>query len=325
MLLVLIVHADFFSIGSPSASDVRDLPISSFTRISVESLALVCVNVYVIISGYFGIKLRTRSVLNFLFMVIFWRILVTAGLIVFSLQSIGVKKALLLCIPGYDDWFVGSYMLLLLLSPLLNAFVEKSTPRQLWVYASAFTLFQWCLAWIYGIVNQFSGGYSAMSFIGLYIIGAAIRRSLPEVQKAVRRPLVIYFAISFLAAGVLFISMLTLGEYANERIKGMFGAYNGMNVLLASVALFMAFGRMSFTSPTVNRIAASSFAVYLLHMHPQVRCYYSSVCRYLYDHFTFWPYLLTITFFILAVFVTAVAVDQIRIRLWSMLWGRFKR
>ena len=40
-------------------------------RMLFESLAIVCVNVFVLISGWFGIRPKWKSVTNFLFQVFF--------------------------------------------------------------------------------------------------------------------------------------------------------------------------------------------------------------------------------------------------------------
>lgn len=69
MFLVLIIHANFYSINPPTNEEILGHPLSSMMRYVVESLALVCVNVYIIISGYFGIKLKPKSILNFIFMI----------------------------------------------------------------------------------------------------------------------------------------------------------------------------------------------------------------------------------------------------------------
>ena len=61
MLLVLVVHVDFFSLGVPSDADIAGNPVSSAMRYIVESLALVCVNSYILISGYFGIKPNVKE------------------------------------------------------------------------------------------------------------------------------------------------------------------------------------------------------------------------------------------------------------------------
>ena len=60
MLLVLAVHANYFSIGSPSATELKTDIIPSVTRVFLQAACLVCVNVFVLISGWFGIRRSVR-------------------------------------------------------------------------------------------------------------------------------------------------------------------------------------------------------------------------------------------------------------------------
>ena len=120
MFLVLIIHANFYSINPPTNEEILGHPLSSMMRYVVESLALVCVNVYIIISGYFGIKLKPKSILNFIFMILFWKIIINIGFIIAGCSGLidnhlGIGNFLQFCIPGYDDWFVMSYLILLFL------------------------------------------------------------------------------------------------------------------------------------------------------------------------------------------------------------------
>lgn len=324
MLLVLVVHADFYSIGDPVLSDVIEFPISSFSKITVESFALVCVNVFVIISGYFGIKVTKRHVANFLFMVMFWRVLIIAVILGGSFQTIPQKELIMLFVPAYEDWFVASYLILLLLAPVLNSFIACRSAKELWIYCAVYALFQWLLAWPTCAITQFGGGYSALSFVGLYILGAAIHRSSSGIQKIIRYPFTIYVLICLSAAIFVFgIGYLTKYESLYNRINDMFGAYNSINVLVASAFFFLVFGRMNFSNLFINRIATSAFAVYLFHMHPLMREYYRDVCRYLYYSYPTGIYLCLIFAFIISVFVGAVLVDRIRIWLWKVLISCF--
>ena len=56
MLLIVLVHANYFSLGFIDSNDVRTNPLPSFVKIFFEQLCVVGVNVFVLISGWFGIK-----------------------------------------------------------------------------------------------------------------------------------------------------------------------------------------------------------------------------------------------------------------------------
>lgn len=330
MLLVLTVHADVFSLGVPTQNEISENPVSSFMRFTVESLALVCVNVYILISGYFGIKLKKRSIASFLFMVIFWRwgILIVFVILhhIYGYGAIpGAYDLIRMLVPGYCDWFVGAYILLMFLSPMLNSFIEKTSVRGLWLFAAFYCGFQMVFDVFINVYEQFGDGYSVLSFIGLYILGSALRRTerLPVRNKlqAFRG----YMLVSVVAAlGIL----LWTGHFGESvigyKMLVMFMAYNGPAVMLASVLLFIGFRYVKLQSRMVNTIAASTFAVYLFHMHPMVSGYYKRVCSYLFDNFTTVAYIPLIIAFIVVVFSVSVLIDFIRRGIWNSISVRFR-
>lgn len=60
MLLVLMVHADFFSLGIPSHDLMLASPGQFTFRVLVEFLSILCVDIFVVISGWFSIRLSVR-------------------------------------------------------------------------------------------------------------------------------------------------------------------------------------------------------------------------------------------------------------------------
>ena len=67
MLLVMMVHANFFTLGPPSQTDINTSFVSSFMRFFCESLCIICVNVYILISGWFGINAKAKRIIEFIF------------------------------------------------------------------------------------------------------------------------------------------------------------------------------------------------------------------------------------------------------------------
>jgi len=326
MLLVLIIHTDFYSLGQPDATALTDHPVSSLMRYVVESLTLVCVNVYIMISGYFGIRLKLKSVANFIFMLIFWRIagyIAVGGYNILTTGSLqipvwGMLKNLF---PGHNDWFVSAYILLMLLSPIINSFISHSSVRQLWRMTAAYIGFQFCVAGIILLYPQFTSGYSVLSFIGLYLLGATIHKSGKPFGKSAPASLTAYAVLAITIGIAVFLT----ARYINitpirDHITAYFQGYNSIGVVTCSLLLFLGFSHLKIQSNFINRIAASTFAVYLMHMHPAIAPYYSAVCKYLFYNFTTAEYLLLISVFIVGVFVTAIAVDQLRKWLWNIIW-----
>ena len=182
MFLVLVVHADYFSLGRPSFEEYTSYPLSSVTRILIESISIVCLNVFVLISCWFGIHFKWRSLLNFLFQVFFFGVLIYAFCILFLKAPFNLKGILACFQITSWNWFVKSYLLLYLISPVLNAFCEKASQKQFLTVLSGFFIFQT----IYGFSGSakfIEQGYSTMSFIGLYLLAQFVRNFVICKQK----------------------------------------------------------------------------------------------------------------------------------------------
>lgn len=167
MFLVLTVHADFLSLGTPTQSELQIAPVASYTRFFIESLSIVCVNVFVLISGWFGIKASTKSFLRFIFQCFFFLIGIYAASILFGHNAFSLR-GIFKC-TFYVNWFITAYICLYILAPALNAFVRIADKSQLQLFLLVFFTFQTLYGWIGG--QLFSNGYSTLSFIGLYILG----------------------------------------------------------------------------------------------------------------------------------------------------------
>ena len=73
MLLVLLIHYTPVRIADMTGGIyLTDNIWQDFVNLELKSLSIVCVNCFVLISGYWGIKLKLRSFLNLLFQMIYW-------------------------------------------------------------------------------------------------------------------------------------------------------------------------------------------------------------------------------------------------------------
>lgn len=174
MFLVLIVHADFWTLGPPSTEDFSTSPINAWTRTIIESISIVCVNVFILISGWFGIRFSVKGLLNFIFQCAYFLfgiyfVMVASGCVSFSIKGL----AECLCLTSVN-WFIKAYAALYILTPMLNAFVDKASRKQFRNLLILFFTFQTIWGWT-GAAAWVMFGYSAFSFIGLYLLARYIR------------------------------------------------------------------------------------------------------------------------------------------------------
>ena len=174
MMMILVMHMDYGAFGLPTAESVENAPMTTFGRIFVEHLCLVAVNVYVLISGWFGIRPKMKSFVRLMLQVATYSIIITGAFLLLGKTTFKIGYVTDMLIIGKQYWFVVSYLLLYLVSPILNTFVEHSSKREFQWMLLVFFGFQFVYSWIFGL-EEFAGGYSALSFMGLYLLARYVK------------------------------------------------------------------------------------------------------------------------------------------------------
>lgn len=72
MLMVLVIHYNVATNGQTTHEMVMAEPLKAVGIASLKSLSFICVNCFIIISGYFGIRWKWKSLCNYLFQIAFW-------------------------------------------------------------------------------------------------------------------------------------------------------------------------------------------------------------------------------------------------------------
>ena len=74
-----------------------------------------------------------------------------------------------------SNWFIKSYICLYILAPILNAFTDTISQKLFRNTLLAFYIFQSVYGWLSHGAVFLVHGYSAMSFVGLYLLARYIR------------------------------------------------------------------------------------------------------------------------------------------------------
>ena len=158
MFLVLILHSGFSTVKSPTTPEVHEQFLQPFTRFLFESLSIACVDIFVLISGWFGIRPTKKRLLNFLFQSFYFIIGVYLVMVALGLSPISIKgiASCFLFLQDYDYWFVRTYLLLFIMSSILNAFIESADKKIFRYVLIGFFLFQTIYAWGFVAVNAFA-------------------------------------------------------------------------------------------------------------------------------------------------------------------------
>lgn len=307
MFMVMILHV-ILGLGIPTQQEALTQPLPTLSRLFFELFSIGSVNAFVLISGWFGIKPSIKRLSSFVFQCIFitWGIFIIMtvfGLSPFSLKSLDENLFV-------RSWFIQAYLILYLLSPALNLIIEQNKKAHLYVLIGLMAM-----EFIYdtcAMDRVFGGGYSALHFIILYLLAGYVRRY--GIWSIIEK----YAFVWFLVVVVFFTGFrFWLVSHGYPQIQRL-GQYSSPIIIFTGLCLFLGFKRLKIQSRFVNWVAASSFAVYLLHTNPLILSpVYIKFANSLFVNHSGVAYLGLIFLYMAAWFAISVLIDQIRIICWK--------
>ena len=311
MLMILVLHTR--SSSTLTLYD-RAVDVNVITQFIFQALSIIGVNLFILISGYFGIRLSKTGVGKFVYQLYFFAVLsLTVLILANGTIEVGSRYYIKALFPVSNTvWFVPCYLLLMLSSPILNAYIEQATSKQLIVSLGLIYLF----TYYSGIVwNEFHGcsGYAAGWFVILYLTGATLRKTKHVHGKIGRyKWLLGYVLMTFLIVSV------ALLQYSIPYGRSMLWSYECPLVYFSSVCFFLFFVHWDLQfCRLVNRLAASSFAVLLFHIQPF--SHYGEVCQYINQHTIGFLTVCALIPCVLGCYLLATVLDQVRIWTFTIL------
>lgn len=319
MILVMIVHANFRALSAPTVADVVSAPSSAFLRFLTESFSIICVNVFVLISGWFGIKFNWKKLTEFIFQVLFFGFIIYIIISILYPERLKAFKVVFMTGPK-NYWFVKCYLFLYIITPILNAFVEKASKKEFKVLLVLFFIMQTAFGWATDGATWFNKGYSGISFVGLYLLARYVRLyPVKWFNHSIKFDLMIYLA--FVVLNTLFSFEFT--KYGHTIINSKLYLYTSPFVILASVHFLLIFTKFTITSKTINWIAISCFAIYLTHSNSLAGPYYDQVIRNWFKTESTMSFILYTAILMFCVFWISILSDKIRIFVFNKLFSKF--
>lgn len=316
MAITLLLHANFYALGEPTASEIHQAPVTNAVRYLLEAFGMTGVNCFILISGWFTIRPSVKGACGFLFQCLFYvgglyLLGLLLGHVFFDGRNINSPM-----IFSQQYWFIASYLGLYILSPVLNAFLRQTDEKTLFILLCAYFIFQ-TIGGLSGQVAYFFEGYSILPFIGLYLLGNWIRRIYE------RGRLTGYWRLLYLgpvASAILCFFWPSLTQLM------MYSLINPL-IIAGSVALLCEAAKLRIgQSDFINRCSRSCFGIYIISctqwvlyslIFPIVRKIYAS-CSPLES-------LGLIVLFLMLLMGVCIIVDQVRIILWRPLEKRLAR
>lgn len=281
-----------------------------------NALCYVAVNCFVMISGYFRIKLSPKRLLYYIFFCIFYALLINCANRLAAGGSIGrtlIRDSIFVFTHNQYWWFITTYLMLMLISPLLNAGIETLSKRKLGYSVLALLTIDIYLGW--WTTSDF--GYSFIHFISIYVVAAYISRCgtglLAGTPRLIKQlGLLVVYLTSMLLWNML---VGTSSAFAKGGGDGGWVTYNHPLVYLGSIAFFLLFLTFSFRSRIVNFIAKSVLAAYFL--QEGIRGVYPWFSEHL-QHPNPYVNIFVMTGSGIALVLIAVLVDQLRVAAYNI-------
>ena len=136
MLMVVMLHY----LGKGELLPIKNLhmDLTGYVAWILESLSVVAVNVYVLISGYFLVEseFKPKKIVKLVFQVLFYTILITILAFSFGLvgkEELGFYNLIVQLFPFQLEqyWFMTSYLVLYIVSPVLAMGVKALSQKNL--------------------------------------------------------------------------------------------------------------------------------------------------------------------------------------------------
>lgn len=321
MLMIILWHILLHGKVLASMGEIENNTISGNhdTLVFVRILCAVAVNCFVLISGYFNIKLNIMKALKKIYLpMLFYSIIITLIGILFLNEVLSKTLIFSMIFPLISKkwWFLSTFIALMLIAPYLNKMLNSLSDKECFkLSATIFVIFElWStlgdtfnsIKWI----GQYSSGYSIIHFIVLYIFGDCIRRYSSVLSKIKRY----YWLAAYFICSIINTFATLFWGY-----KQTF-AYNNPLVLLASIFLFIFFTNIKIYHSVINVVATTVLGIYMIHDHPIVR-------KHIYKYFntddiTFYSdnfVYLRIMFLAFAIFIVCGIIEFLRIKLFNMV------
>lgn len=220
----------------------------------VSSLTFTGVNLFILITGFWGINFRWKSLINLMGITIFYGFISWVASLLFFNDSIHIDDVINICLPishnGYY-WFISAYIFLFLLSPILAIALRNFDNQQLLVFFVILTYINCGSGWLFN--NDINiNGYNTMHFIYIYIIGHCLARFDVKSKLKKHQWGIIYLVVTLIIP-------LLFQTHPSKIFRN-----NNPLVIISAISLFCFICSFDFRNRIINFIASCTLPVYLL-------------------------------------------------------------
>lgn len=297
MFLVLIVHLNGLFVGL----DTHEPFFYNSGQLIIEAIAIICVNCFLVISGYYGIKFKWKSLWDLYILLFFIKFPFFVIRCIYNHAFIWSDFFEAITPLTSTNYFINAYVLLLVFSPVLNSFIE-TTGKSIWKYALFFLVIEFWFDCIRdNNVVGFAQGYTVLHFIVIYFVARAIFYNRDMILKYPRYTFLILWTVSIVVNCILIYNNVSFSLF-----------YTNPLVIAGALCLFLFFVKGEFHNRTINWFAKSTFAVYVLHLTSPITTPLIRLDNYCLNHYSYSVYLVCLLLLATVMFVFSICYDRFR-------------
>lgn len=305
-------------------------PALNFILTVILFVCIIHVNTFMLITGYFQYdkKFKLKKFLKIFFELIFYNVGINLFLYLTGINKIDLTTLIVeTFIFNCPYWFLGYYLILYLLSPFINKFINALNKKE------HFNLIL-LLSFIYFILPYISlgrlivnNGYNIQQFIIFYFIGSYLSKYNTKIfenkslfKQRLYLTLIIlscifinttlYFGLLHIFKDILSINVLS------SFIQEHYLDYCNPVVVIQTITTFMLFKTFNFKNSFINDLAKTTFGIYLIHENEFVRSnLYKllNIDRGMIE--TSYFNIIKIFYYSIIIFFACAIIDKIRIKL----------
>lgn len=302
----------------------------------IQAFALVAVNVYVLIGGYFLAdgSFKINRILKlwlqiFFYSVGIWLIFLLLGQVPEMYTGAYWICMFMLPVTSGHYWFASSYIFLCLLAPFLGLAARKMSRKQL---QTCIVVLLILFSRVWRILLPMSTpiddrGYGILWFVTLFMIAAYIRLYI-VVNGKWKKSILIYILSSiclFLSFPMIGFITETVGKM--EHYYKVFYEYNAPFTIVGAVALFIAFLNIDIKSEKISKIinifASATFGIFLIHEHTLLRDWWNSVWK-VSEYYQTPQFIFHLLMVVTVVYLVGGVIDWIRQIIFQIIGKIFK-
>lgn len=226
----------------------------------INSICNTGVSIFVLISGYFGIKFNIRKIVSIEMTTVFYALL-SLAVQHFVGEIISIKDIFRSCFPVSSKiyWYITAYMLMMIFADYINLIPEKLDKKRFQRLILMLLLVFSVFPSIIQIHIMNDSGKGVFNMFLIYLIGRYIRKYDLEIKEGVKT-----VGLAILLLGIEFAL-----NYGLSMIKGGVGVYApfardySIFIVALSVLMFLLMKKVKMASSLINVLAKNVMGVYL--------------------------------------------------------------